>query len=234
MYQILEREPHGRILASKDIRMLVYSVNTIQDVEIFIDGKMHDHPVSYHGHGTPWKSFDDSYESESAYLPLWKSPWVASSFNDGKPHEIHVAATDVTGQRSIVSHIFRVDDKKTELFNDVGAFAEFVIQSNFPRYQSSSNHPSIFQEMFLAWYALTMLTLLFTKIWADRMVSRGKYIKWKNAVSITLRRIDHDNFDAGNKRGMIMRARDNVNWIWTANVLRLSELSQQSRGFLII
>jgi hypothetical protein len=134
MYQILQREPRGRILASKDIRMLVYSKNEIRDIHIYIDGKLHVSNTTYHGHGTPWNSFEDSYKSESPYLPLFKSPWDAAIFDDGETHTIKVVASDDKGLSTTVSHVFRVDDVKSEVFQDVGTFAEFVIQSNFPRY----------------------------------------------------------------------------------------------------
>jgi hypothetical protein len=86
----------------------------------------------------------------------------------------------------------------------------------------------------VAWYALTMLTLLCIKMWSDARVRGNEYVKWKNRVSIELRRIDHDNFDRRRRRLFfsLSRIRDNVYWIWTANVLRVSELSQQSHGII--
>lgn len=82
-------------------------------------------------------------------------------------------------------------------------------------------------EMWLAWYFIVMGSLLYVKRFADGMVRKGVYGDWKNRLSKELRRIDHDAFTGQGGQSV----RDNLYWLWNANLLRVCEMSQQARLF---
>ncbi|KAL3896787.1 MAG: hypothetical protein SGCHY_003852, partial [Lobulomycetales sp.] len=222
-FVIPDREPHDRTRTSRHIRFLVYTHDPNPSIRVYLDGKLvPESATSYHGTGSPWRSFpgaDASPEAE-AHVPLYKTSWDPSRYDDNRTHVLSVVVSDAYNHTATARNVFRVDGavRTEDLVQDVGLFSEWVIQANFPL---------IFMEMWLAWYFIVMGSLLYVKRFADGMVRKGVYGDWKNRLSKELRRIDHDAFTGQGGQSV----RDNLYWLWNANLLRVCEMSQQARLF---
>ncbi|KAG5450069.1 Transmembrane protein 62 [Clonorchis sinensis] len=104
------KEPMYRILDSTHIRILVWSLYSVLDVSVFIDGE-------FQGNATR------ATPSGNDLSPLYVLPWNATRWADRNIHEIRVVATDARNNRRVVSHQFVVNRGPTWNFTRLAGFA---------------------------------------------------------------------------------------------------------------
>ncbi|KAK3909132.1 Transmembrane protein 62 [Frankliniella fusca] len=89
LYHITGREPQNLIVSSTHVRILVFSLDKIQLVQVqFNDGQ--------------W--LNATHEKDALYTVAWTPKSFASGI-----HYMHVKAVDVTGRHRIITHPFSID-----------------------------------------------------------------------------------------------------------------------------
>ncbi|KAI8813646.1 hypothetical protein BJ742DRAFT_704781 [Cladochytrium replicatum] len=200
-------EPSHRLLRSTHIRILVWpSLEvTFRNVEIWIDGKRHQHEAIYTGTGGQWdpmlrsrmgrKALNDTNAFsrtttadgdetavESEYIPLWVARWNPGDFDDGREHLVTVNATDENGLVGSASHIFRVDGQQSNMQSSTG---KNIIQAKWIW---------VFQALFFIAYTSTMLILLIPKLhiaWLNEKAGGAHgYLRYRRVLSETVLNFD--------------------------------------------
>jgi hypothetical protein len=99
---------------------LVFADTDLQQVNVYVDGVLKS-TMQYNGRGS-------REDSPGEFIPLWTAAWTATDYDDGKPHQLRIMATDMLGRTGEDKVVFRVDGEREVLEAGWGGR---IIQSNF-------------------------------------------------------------------------------------------------------
>ncbi|CEP10505.1 hypothetical protein [Parasitella parasitica] len=164
-FSIPSKEPLWRIRQSSHIRFLVFSNETVENlqVEILIDGKLHPHPASFVG---------------STKNPLWAASWDPSLFEDRKAHQLTVRVTTSNASVGTSNTIFRVDTHRIKIS---GGSGEFIIKSKMS---------TVLQCITIFTMAAMLLLLLIPKFFAPQYETDVYSKKRINRLLLRIHTID--------------------------------------------
>ncbi|KAI9506333.1 hypothetical protein GGI25_002324 [Coemansia spiralis] len=133
-YLLPKHEPLHIMRSSKFIRALIWADKPIDKVTIKVDGAVHPHPAVYKGKEEsptdPAALAGGRKPEEIVKKPLWVAPWDPASYDDGKPHEIEITATDIAGKTTTSRIPFHFSTNLVPLEND--ARGGWIMRQNFP------------------------------------------------------------------------------------------------------